>query len=65
MSPHFIRLEGNAVTMSLSDFTTVSLLEVCEVRTSYQLFIQSALTKMNEKLLSLNLKKYVVLLISP
>ena len=65
MSPHFIRLEGNAVTMSLSDFTTVSLLEVCEVHTSYQLFIQSALTKMNKKLLSLNLKKYVVLLISP
>ena len=64
MSPHFIRLEGNAVTMSLSDFTTVSLLEVCEVH-SYQLFIQSVLTKMNEKLLSLNLKKYVVCLISP
>ena len=64
MSPHFIRLEGNAVTMSLSDFATVSLLEVCEVHTSYQLFIQSSLTKMNEKLLSLNLKKYVVLLIS-
>ena len=60
MSSHFIRLEGDAVTMSLLDFTTVSLLEACEVH-SYQLFIQSALTKMNEKLMSVNLKQYVVI----